>query len=80
MINLNKKVVLLCGYIVFPLRVGESAIIFYSGGMLRTSAVEVIKQVTHESIVFETQNSIYCVSTHPDPVPAATAGTSGIQL
>ena len=78
MINLNKKVVLLSGSIVFPLRVGESAIIFYSGGMLRTSAVERIKQITLESIVFETKNSIYCVSTHPDPVPAVTAGTGGI--
>ncbi len=65
--NSNKKCVFIRGTVVMPLVVNQRAIIYHGGSCTRTSPVVSVKEVTQKYILFETQNSIYCVV----PVPAS---------
>jgi len=67
----NKKVVSIEGTVLLPLKIGNHATIFVGEKVIRTSAVAAIKQVTRDSIIFETQNSVYCVAFSFSPEPAA---------
>jgi hypothetical protein len=71
MMNLEKKVVYLSGTVQPPLKIGASAFIFHNGRIIRTSVVMAIHQVSKGLIVFETQNSTYCVAPQHSPVSAA---------
>lgn len=71
MMNGEKKVVFLQGSVQFPLKLGAMAIIYHGGRITRTSVVAAIHQVSDELIVFETQNSTYCVASKFAPEPAA---------
>ena len=73
----SKKVISMTGTVLLPLRIGARATIFNNDDIIRTSIVASIKQVTQDSIIFETQNSIYCVAFSFSPEPAAmTANTN----
>ena len=52
----------LTGHLCLPLRVGDRAWISCKTGLLTTSAVQTIWEVSETSIVFETGNSIYHVT------------------
>lgn len=69
--NPEKKVVILKGAVQFPLEIGARAVIRHTGGPTWTSAVKVIRQVAEDLIVFETQNSTYCVTSRSAPEPTA---------
>lgn len=73
MMNFNKKVVLINGTVQLPLKLGSRATVYQHGETIRTSTVAAIKQVGEDFIVFETQNSTYCVtpSFAPEPSPMA---------
>lgn len=58
----GKKMVILTGIFLSPVKCGERAVFTYSGQVVRTSTVSVILEVTAEHIKFETKNSIYIVS------------------
>lgn len=71
MLNTEKKVVFLSGSVQLPLKIGLGASIFHNDRLIRTSIVAAIMQVAEGFIVFETQNSTYCVASHMSPEPAA---------
>ncbi len=58
----NKKIIELIGTVVYPITVGEPAIIQELSGMTRkTSTVLKIETKSDKEIRFETRNSIYCL-------------------
>lgn len=67
----EKKMVLLTGTFLAPLKCGEKAIFTYNGQVVRTSTVFNIQEITADYIKFETRNSIYLVR-HQDLPPAPT--------
>ena len=66
-----KKHVSLSGRLLFPLKEGQCALIQRGGGVIRTSRVVEILEVTDISVRFETMNTVYLVSTAPVPGAAA---------
>lgn len=65
----QKKNVLISGMIHLPLKIGERAVIFQNnGGSTHTSIVEAINQIAESFIMFETENSVYCVRQSKSPV------------
>ena len=74
----NKKYVSLSGTVLLPLKIGTRATIFSSEGVIRTSIVDEIKQVKRDSVIFETQNSVYRIAHHLSPEPAAMAANADI--
>ena len=68
-----KKEVKLSGHIVFPLKEGSPAYIACSKGIVQTSKVVSIKNVTKEFAHFETMNSEYKVTLEKSPVGVAQA-------
>lgn len=73
MMNLEKKVVCLQGSVQFPLKTGARAVIIHTSGQIWTSVVNTIYQIAEDLIIFETQNSTYCVAPRIAPEPAAMA-------
>lgn len=70
----DKKIVMINGSVQLPLKIGTRATVYqYDGETMLTSAVAAIKQVAENFIVFETQNSTYCVAPHFAPEPASMA-------
>lgn len=58
----NKKEIKITGFAIYPITVGNSAIISEPGGMTRkTSTVVNIEKNSDSEIRFETHNSIYCL-------------------
>ena len=74
----NKKYISLNGTVVLPLKIGARATIFSNEDVIRMSIVAEIKQVTRDSVIFETQNSVYRIVHHLSPEPAAMAADAGI--
>lgn len=72
--NTKKKYVFMNGEVMLPLVVNQRAIIHSKNGWLHTSAVVSVKEISRRFVVFETQNSIYCVS--PEPVSEMEAPTA----
>lgn len=62
----DKKYVFMNGEVMLPLVVGKRAMIRSKNGSTWTSSVVSVKEISRRFVVFETQNSIYCVS--PEPV------------
>lgn len=52
----------LTGHLCLPLRIGNQAWISCRNGLLTTSLVEIIWEVSETGIIFETANSIYYVT------------------
>ena len=57
-----KKRTFLEGNVIFPLIAGQRASISYNGGIMRTSRVEKIYEVSESKVIIETLNTIYCVA------------------
>ena len=57
----GKKTTTLCGKLVSPLTIGDSATIRWNGRVLRTSKVVTIHHVGNGIVRFETQNTYYTV-------------------
>lgn len=66
-----KKLVCISGKLVFPLQVGNRAVIVNGGDCIYTSRVVEILKETAEVAYFETMNSVYKVSLSPVPIRAA---------
>lgn len=66
---MKKKVRIIIGTLMWPLTVGECALIFQGERYLRTSTVVRIHSVTSQQIRFETLNTQYCLL--PLTAPAA---------
>lgn len=69
--NTEKKRVFLNGEVMLPLVVNQRAMIHSKKGWVHTSAVVSVKEISRRFVVFETLNSIYCVS--PEPVSEMAA-------
>lgn len=54
-----KKSATVCGTLMFPLCVGNRALILHEGGYIHTSKVEKIHSVSASEIRFETRNTCY---------------------
>lgn len=57
--ELMKKNTTLCGTLMYPLTVGNRALILHNGGYVHTSAVVAIHSVAANEIRFETRNTHY---------------------
>lgn len=67
----EKKMILLTGTFLAPLRCGVKAVFTYNGQVVCTSTVLKIQEITADYIKFETRNSIYVVN-HQNLPPANT--------
>lgn len=65
-----KKEVSLHAMVALPITVGNCAILFSGGDIIRTSRVVAIHQHTPKEIRFETLNTRYRVSMDPFPLAA----------
>ena len=54
-----KKSATVCGTLMFPLCIGNRALILHEGGYIHTSRVEAIHSVSADEIRFETRNTCY---------------------
>ena len=66
-----KKMVLVSGRLLAPLKEGKCAVIQRGGEFIRTSQVVEILEVTESYARFETMNTLYQVSMSPVPSEAA---------
>lgn len=60
-----KREVHISGKLIFPLKVGNSAVISRKSDVIRTSPVISIREENDEYVCFETENSVYQVSMKP---------------
>lgn len=72
--NKNKKRIFMNGEVMLPLVVGQRAMIYCKNDWVYTSAVVSVREISRRFVVFETLNSVYCVS--PEPVSEMTAQTA----
>lgn len=70
--NGNKKHVFIAGEVLLPFIINHSAIIYHGSSWTRTSPVVAVQKITQEQVLFETENSIYCVSSTPVSEMATT--------
>ena len=66
-----KKVMHISGRLLFPLKVGNRAVILHGGDCIYTSRVVEILEESEGIACFETMNSVYRVSLVPVPASAA---------
>lgn len=66
-----KKTMHISGRLLFPLKVGNRAVILYGGDCIYTSRVVEILEESEGFVCFETMNSVYSVSLSPVPIGAA---------
>lgn len=66
-----KKIICISGRLLFPLRVGNRAVIVNGGDCIYTSRVVEILEETQDAACFETMNSVYKVSFASDPNKSA---------
>ena len=73
----QKDIQLLYGKLMAPLTIGKPATVLHSKGLVRTSPVRTITRASKMNVVFETENSAYCVVPYFPPAvwkqPAETA-------
>ena len=63
----KKEIQLVFGVLMRPLVVGKPASIVHTGGWVRTTPVKAITKLTSANVVFETENSLYCVVPYQHP-------------
>ena len=66
----EKKKVMLCGMLLFPITVGKPAVFAAEGSVYRTSNVVALHEQTEDNIHFETRNTHYHLSMSPFPLAA----------
>lgn len=66
----KKEIQLLFGVLLKPLKVGKPAAIVHTGGWMQTSPVCAITRLTMANVVFETENSVYCLVPYRHPAAA----------
>lgn len=64
----DKQITTLSGWFHSPLRVGERAIISGVGFSILTSPILTILEVSKDSVIFETENTIYHLVLIPETV------------
>lgn len=69
----QKKSTTLHGTLLYPLMVGQCAMIHSRGQFLRTSRIVAIHSCTAEEICFETMNTNYTLLMSPVPQTAAVS-------
>ena len=67
----EKKTTILRGVLMYPIKVGDCALIFHRGQFIRTSTVVAIHCDSAEVMRFETLNTCYTLLL--DPIPQAAA-------
>ena len=67
----EKKTTILHGVLMYPIKVGNCALIFHRGQFIRTSTVVAIQYDSAEVVRFETLNTCYTLLL--DPIPQTTA-------
>ena len=60
-----KREVHISGKLLYPLHVGNAAVISRKSDIIRTSTVVSIREENEEYVCFETENSVYQVSMKP---------------
>lgn len=63
----KKEIRLLFGILLKPLVVGKPATIVHTGGWMKTTPVKAITRLTTVNVVFETENSVYCIVPYQHP-------------
>ena len=63
----ESEIRLLYGKLLAPLRVGKPATVLHKGGLTHTTSVRVIRRISKTNVVFETDNSVYCVAPYLHP-------------
>lgn len=67
----DKKTTIMRGVLMYPIRIGESALIYHRGQFIRTSTVVAIHHDAPDSMRFETLNTYYTLLLGPAPQEAA---------
>lgn len=75
-----KREVHISGKLIFPLKVGNSAVISRQSDIIRTSAVVSIREENEDYVCFETENSVYQVSMKPVANTARAVLTSFLKM
>lgn len=75
-----KREVHISGKLLFPLRVGNAAVISRKSDVIRTSPVVSIREENEEYVCFETENSVYQVSMKPAANAARAVMTSFLKM
>lgn len=75
-----KREVHISGKLIFPLRVGNAAVILRQSDMIRTSNVVSICEENEDYVCFETENSVYQVSMKPVGNVARAVMTSFLKM
>lgn len=75
-----KREVHISGKLIFPLKVGNSAVISRQSDIIRTSSVVSIREENEDYVCFETENSVYQVSMKPVANTARAVLTSFLKM
>lgn len=75
-----KREVHISGKLIFPLKVGNSAVISRQSDIIRTSVVVSIREENEDYVCFETENSVYQVSMKPVANTARAVLTSFLKM
>ena len=75
-----KREVHISGKLIFPLKVGNSAVISRKSDVIRTSPVVSIREENEDYVCFETENSVYQVSMKPVANTARAVLTSFLKM
>ena len=75
-----KREVHISGKLLYPLQVGNAAVISRKSDIIRTSSVVSIREENDEYVCFETKNSVYQVSMKPAANMAHAVMTSFLKM
>lgn len=75
-----KREVHISGKLLFPLSVGNAAVITRKSDVIRTSPVVAIREENEDYVCFETENSVYQVSMKPVANAARAVMTSFLKM
>ena len=67
----DKKMTIMHGVLMYPIKIGECALIYHRGQFIRTSTVVAIHYDAPDAMRFETLNTHYTLLLGPAPQTAA---------
>ena len=67
----DKKTTIMHGVLMYPIKIGECALIYHRGQFIRTSTVVAIHYDASDAMRFETLNTHYTLLLGPAPQTAA---------
>lgn len=67
----DKKTTIMHGVLMYPIKIGECALIYHRGQFIRTSTVVAIHYDAPDAMRFETLNTYYTLLLGPVPQTAA---------